>query len=78
VDGGPAGAGDTYGSAGFFEPTDSSPAEAQPLTSGDVVVHDAVAAPASKEQCKGEPGWRAFGFRNQGQCISAAQRPPGP
>jgi hypothetical protein len=79
VDGGPAGVGDTYGSAGFFAPTDCSTyLEGQPLTSGDIVVHDAPAAPTSKEQCKGEPGWRAFGFRNQGQCIAAVQRPPTP
>jgi virginiamycin B lyase len=36
--------------------------------------------PTSKEQCK-DGGWRAFGFRNQGQCIAFVARgpkPPGP
>jgi hypothetical protein len=79
VDGGPGGAGDTYISAGFFSPVDCSPYPGgQPLTTGDIVVHDAQPAPTTKEQCKGEPGYRAFGFKNQGQCIAAVQRPAKP
>jgi len=71
VDGGTAGAGDTYGSAGFFAPTDCSPyPEGQPLITGDVVVHDAQPLPTSSDQCK-NGGWQTFGvFKNQGDCIS--------
>jgi hypothetical protein len=38
---------------------------------GDVVVHDAVPLPTSKDQCK-NGGWRNFGttFKNEGQCVS--------
>ena len=41
--------------------------------SNDVTVVDAL----SKEQCKGD-GWRALGFRNQGQCVAQAARGPKP
>lgn len=40
-----------------------------PVLSNDVTVTDS----PSKEQCK-RGGWAAFGFRNQGQCVAAAQR----
>jgi hypothetical protein len=36
---------------------------------GDLVVVDAPALPTSKEQCK-KGGWRLFGFKNQGACVS--------
>jgi hypothetical protein len=84
VDGGTAGAGDTYGSAGFFAPTDCSPyPEGQPLITGDVVVHDAQPLPTSSDQCK-NGGWQTFGvFKNQGNCVSfvateAKNQPSGP
>jgi beta-propeller repeat-containing protein len=38
---------------------------------------DARALPTSREQCKHD-GWRAFGFRNQGQCVAFVQRGPKP
>jgi hypothetical protein len=37
--------------------------------SGDLVVTDAPPLPVSKEQCK-NGGWRPFGFKNQGACVS--------
>jgi hypothetical protein len=82
VDGGAAGAGDTYGSAGFFAPTDCSPyPEGQPLITGDVGVRDAPPLPTTKEQCK-NGGWRSFpGFKTQGDCINfvanGGKNPPG-
>jgi hypothetical protein len=33
--------------------------------------------PVSKDDCK-DGGWRAFGFRNQGQCVASVQRGPKP
>jgi virginiamycin B lyase len=33
--------------------------------------------PTSKDECK-RGGWRQFGFRNQGQCVSFVQRGPNP
>jgi hypothetical protein len=47
-----------------------------PVVHGDLVVVDAPPLPTSKEQCKGG-GWRAFGFKSQGACVSfvAASRP---
>ena len=50
------------------------------VVSGDLVVHDALAVPTARDQCKND-GWRQFGsmFTNQGQCVayvSAEQRPP--
>jgi virginiamycin B lyase len=50
------------------------------LTDAGVVVTDArppARTPTSKEQCK-DGGWRAFGFRNQGQCIAFVERGPKP
>ena len=42
----------------------------EPAISGDLVVHDAPALPASKDQCK-NGGWQTFGiFNNQGDCVS--------
>jgi hypothetical protein len=71
VDGGAAGAGDTYASVGFFAPTDCSPyLEPQPLITGDIVVVDAQPFPTSKDQCT-NGGWQSFGvFKNQGDCVS--------
>ena len=45
-----------------------------PVTT-DIVVHDEVAVPTSKDQCK-NGGWRNFGstFKNQGQCVAFVQR----
>jgi probable HAF family extracellular repeat protein len=37
-------------------------------------VHAVLWEPATKESCKGD-GWRQLGFRNQGQCIAAVNRP---
>jgi hypothetical protein len=43
---------------------------ARPVTSGDLVVHDARPFPTSKDQCK-NGGWQTFGvFKNQGDCVS--------
>jgi hypothetical protein len=39
------------------------------VVEGDVTVTDAPALPTSKSQCL-NGGWRAFGFKNQGQCIA--------
>jgi hypothetical protein len=47
-----------------------------PALSGDLVVHDAVGVPTSKEQCKAG-GWQRFGFKNQGQCVAFVQRAGG-
>ena len=48
-----------------------SPLAGGPLAEGDVAVTDALARPASKDQCKHD-GWRRFpGFRNQGDCVSS-------
>jgi hypothetical protein len=50
------------------EPSDLSLIGA--FTRGDLVVHDAVARPTSKDQCK-NGRWRSYGvFRNQGDCVS--------
>jgi hypothetical protein len=46
------------------------------VIANDVTVVDATARP-TKEQCK-QGGWRALGFRNQGQCVAAAARGPQP
>jgi streptogramin lyase len=49
-------------------------------TSPGVVVVDAQPTPTSKAQCR-RGGYRAFGFRNQGQCIAAVEhggKPPKP
>ncbi len=34
------------------------------------IITQGTCAPTSKEQCK-DGGWQAFGFRNQGQCVSS-------
>jgi hypothetical protein len=44
-------------------------------TSGDLVVTDAPPLPVSKEQCK-KGGWRLFGFKNQGACVSFVAKGP--
>ena len=44
-----------------------------PVFRGDIVVHDAPPLPTTVEQCKGT-GYKAFGFRNQGQCVAFVQR----
>ena len=49
------------------------PDSVERVLSNDVTVVDAL----SKEQCKGG-GWRALGFRNQGQCVAQAVRGPKP
>jgi hypothetical protein len=51
------------------------PIRPQPIQSGEIVVHDFVAPPrpSSKDQCK-NGGWRAFGFKNQGQCVAFVAR----
>ena len=43
----------------------------EPISSGDLVVHDAPEFPTSKDQCK-NGGWRNYGttFKNEGQCVS--------
>jgi hypothetical protein len=53
----------------------------QPITHGDLVVHDALGTPTSREQCK-NGGWKTFGvFKNQGDCLSfvatKGKNPPG-
>jgi hypothetical protein len=48
------------------------------VTSGDLVVHDALGPPTSKDQCK-HGGWRNYpGFKNEGQCVAFVQRGPKP
>jgi hypothetical protein len=40
------------------------------VISGDLVVHDALGTPTSKQQCR-NGGWQSFPrFRNQGNCVS--------
>jgi hypothetical protein len=46
-----------------------SPFEPNPGQSGSVVVTDAPPLPTSKDQCN-NGGWRTYGFKNQGQCVS--------
>jgi hypothetical protein len=63
---------------------DTLPASCPPPTGlllqnsrGDLVVTDAPPRPTSKQMCK-DDGWRSYGFRNQGACVSfvnAASRP---
>jgi hypothetical protein len=36
---------------------------------GNIVVNDAQPFPTLKDQCK-NGGWRSYGFKNQGQCVS--------
>jgi virginiamycin B lyase len=36
-----------------------------------------VPIPTSKDECK-SAGWRAFGFKNQGQCVAFVERGPKP
>jgi hypothetical protein len=49
------------------------------VTTGDVSIRDAPPGPATKDDCK-KDGWRRFGFKNQGQCVSSiatgATKPP--
>jgi len=45
--------------------------------SGDKIGRIAPPAPTSTDQCK-HGGWRAFGFRNQGQCVASVRRGPKP
>ena len=49
------------------------------VPAGSCVFGGGVALPTSKEQCKSD-GWRDFGFRNQGQCVSfvatGGKKPP--
>jgi hypothetical protein len=46
---------------------------------GDIVIAAAAPLPTSKDQCK-RGGWKAYGFKNQGQCVSfvatGAKNPP--
>ena len=46
------------------------PAGVNPI---EIAVTSAPRTPATKEQCK-DGGWRAFGFRNQGQCVASVNR----
>lgn len=54
-------------------PTDcSSPVSALAtftVETGDIVIVDAPPLPTAKDQCK-NGGWRQYGFRNQGHCVS--------
>lgn len=45
------------------------PGTLTPSVGRDLIVHDAVDLPSSPRQCFGG-GWRAFGFKNQGQCVA--------
>lgn len=53
--------------------------ELLPIASGDLTVMDAQPLPTSRDDCK-QGRWRSFGgaFRNQGQCVAAAERGPKP
>jgi hypothetical protein len=43
---------------------------------GDFVVHDALAVPTTKEQCK-NGNWRSYpNFKNEGQCVAFVARGP--
>jgi hypothetical protein len=57
-------------------PTDCSPPIGWidiPLSGGDVAIRDALPLPTSKDQCK-RGGWREYGFKNQGECVSFVSR----
>jgi hypothetical protein len=84
VDGGPPGAGLDFliapstseAGLGDVVPTDCSLAPHPPfsdprytVTEGDIVVTDAPALPTSVGQCT-HGGWRRFGFKSPGRCIS--------
>jgi hypothetical protein len=50
-----------------------SAAVGEPLTAGDLTVHDAPALPTRTDQCR-NGGWRTFGvFVNQGDCIRSVR-----
>jgi hypothetical protein len=55
---------------GFVFVTDDD--DGQDSETFQVVVVSAPTSPATKDDCK-NGGWRAFGFRNQGQCIAFVQ-----
>jgi hypothetical protein len=40
-----------------------------PYSGGNVVITDAPPFPTTRDQCK-NAGWRQFGFKNKGQCVS--------
>jgi hypothetical protein len=44
---------------------------------GFAEVHDAQPAPATAADCK-KGGWRQYGFRNQGACVSSLRPAPAP
>ena len=46
------------------QPSPSSPGQSPPVPGGDTA-----AFPTTKDQCK-DGGWEAFGFKNQGDCVS--------
>jgi hypothetical protein len=73
--------GKPLGSCSSLPPQEEAPPFEGFLASGDIVVHDALPLPTSKDQCK-SGGWRGFGvFRNQGDCVnfvaSKGKNPPG-
>jgi hypothetical protein len=41
----------------------------EPIVSGDITVTDAPPLPTTKDQCR-QGGWRTYGFKNQGECVS--------
>jgi hypothetical protein len=64
-------------SAFFFGSAYSQFFEPRAVSFNDVTIVDAPPLPTSTDQCK-KDGWRAYGFRNQGACVSfvnAASRP---
>jgi hypothetical protein len=51
-----------------------APVSAAEVIEGSITIVDAPPLPTSKEQCK-QGGWRAFGFRNQGDCVTSLVKP---
>jgi hypothetical protein len=55
---------------GFYPPV-----SAAEVIEGSITIVDAPPLPTSKEQCRRD-GWRAYGFRTQGDCISFVTHAP--
>jgi hypothetical protein len=64
-----------------FTPAPAPPTTCPPFISppagvtGALTVHDAIELPTERRQCFGG-GWRAFGFKNQGQCVAFVNHGP--
>jgi hypothetical protein len=74
TDNGPPGSNppDVFNSGPVSDPTSCTPRLISPtldVFEGDVLVVDAPPLPTSTEQCK-NGGWKQFGFKNQGACVS--------